>query len=224
MLDVALRDGIPHEVAWSTSRFEYLSAHPDEGRIFDAFMARMPDDRHDAVATSYDFSAAAKIIDLGGGNGETLRRVLARFPKPRGLVFDREDVVAAIPAEARLNGRIDVEHGSFLTRVPSGADMYLLIRVLHDWSDEDCVRILGNCRAAMSSSSRLLIVEQMLNPDPARGHPLAYLLDVQMMAMFGSARERTQAEFEELLAASGLSLVTLIPTASAVSILEVAPQ
>ena len=76
----------------------------------------------------------------------------------------------------------------------------------------------------MSSSARLLIVEQILNPDPARGHPLAYLVDVQMMAMFGSARERTQAEFGELLAASVLSLVNLIPTASAVSILEVVPQ
>ena len=80
VLDVALSGGIPHQVAWNASRFEYLSQHPDEGRIFDAFMARMPDDRHNAVATSYDFSAAAKIIDLGGGNGETLRRILARFP------------------------------------------------------------------------------------------------------------------------------------------------
>lgn len=224
LLDVALRGEIPHQVAWNASRFKYLSEHPDEGRVFDAFMARMPDDRHNAVASSYDFSAAAEIVDLGGGNGETLRRILARFPKPRGLVFDREDVVAAIPAEARLNGRIDVEHGSFFDRVPSGADVYLLIRVLHDWSDEDCVRILANCRAAMSSSASLLIVEQILNPDPASGHPSGYLLDIQMMAMFGTARERTQAEFGELLAASGLSLVNLIPTASAVSVLEVVPQ
>ena len=224
VLDVALGGRIPHQVAWNASRFEYLSEHPDEARVFDAFMARMPDDRHNAVAITYDFSDAALIIDLGGGNGETLRRVLSRFPKPRGLVFDREDVVAAIPPEARLNGRIEVEHGSFFDRVPSRGTIYLLMRVLHDWGDEDCVRILATCRKAMSSSARLLIVEHILNPDPAIGHPPSYLIDIQMMAMFGSARERTQAEFGELLAASGLSLVKFIPTASAISILEVVPQ
>ena len=223
-LDVALTGEIPHQAAWNTSRFEYLREHPDEARIFDAFMAHSFDDRHNAVATAYDFSGGALITDLGGGNGEALRRILSRFPTPRGLVFDREDVVAAIPPAARMDGRIDAEGGSFFDRVPAGADFYLLIRVLHDWSDEDCIRILRNCRAAMSSNERLLIVEQLLEPDPTLGHPSGYLIDTQMMAMFGSARERTEAEYGELLAAAGLTSSRLIHTASAVSIIEVVPQ
>lgn len=223
-LDAALSGGIPYQAAWNTGRFQYLREHPDEARVFDAFMAHFPDDRHNAVAAAYDFSGAALIIDLGGGNGEALRRILARFQTPRGLVFDREDVVAAIPQAARSDGRISVEGGSFFDRVPAGADIYLLVRVLHDWPDEDCVRILRNCRAAMSLKARLLIVEQILEPDPAQGHPAGYLVDTQMMAMFGSARERTQAEFGELLAASGLTSVRLISTASPVSIIEVAAQ
>jgi hypothetical protein len=223
-LDVALCGGIPHEAAWNTGRFQYLREHPDEARLFDAYMARFPDNRHPAIANAHDFSGAELIADIGGGNGELLRQILRRFPKPRGLVFDREDVVAAIPASARLDGRIDLQGGSFFDRVPAGADLYLLVRVLHDWSDEDCLRILRACRAAMSEKARLLIGEQVLEPDPTRGRPTDYLVDMQMMAMFGSARERTEAEFDGLFAASGLERVALIRTQSPVSIIEVAAR
>lgn len=219
-LDAALVGGIPHQVAWHTGRFQYLREHPDEARDFDGFMANFPDHRHQAIAASHDFSDAALIVDVGGGNGETLRQILARFPKPRGLVFDRDDVVAAIAPQARSGGRIGVLGGSFFDRVPEGADIYLLVRVLHDWSDDDCLRILRNCRAAMAGDARMLIVELILEPDPSVGRPLGYLLDIQMMAMFGSARERTAAEFEALLQACGLALDRIGATGSPVSIIE----
>jgi len=223
VLDAALAGDTPHQVAWDMSRFQYLREHADEARNFDAFMANFPDHRHQALAAAYDFSVAQMIVDIGGGNGEALRRILARFPAPRGLVFDRDDVVAAIAQEARAGGRIDVQGGSFFDLVPGGADIYLLVRVLHDWSDDDCIRILRNCRAAMARSARLLIVEQILEPDPALGRPSGYLVDTQMMAMFGSARERTKSEFGELLQASDLRLERVIETASPVWIMEVVP-
>lgn len=220
-LEVALQGGIPHEAAWGVGRFQYLKEHPEEARQFDLFMANFPDNRHAALAAAYDFSGASLITDIGGGNGEALRQVLGRFPEPRGLVFDRPDVVKAVPLASRLGERIGVEGGSFFAGVPTGADIYLLVRVLHDWSDEDCIRILRSCRAAMDFDSRLLIVEQLLEPDPKRGRPTSYLVDTQMMAMFGSARERTKSEFDELLAASDLSAQRVIATTSPVWIIEV---
>jgi hypothetical protein len=96
----------------------------------------------------------------------------------------------------------------------------MLMRVLHDWSDEDCLRILRACRAAMQPGARLLIGEQILDPDPARGRTTDYLLDIQMMAIFGSARSRTEEEHCALLRQSGLELQRVVPTASPVSILE----
>jgi hypothetical protein len=222
-LDAALQGEVPHRRAWGTGRFEYLRDHPDEARAFDHFMACFPDNRHDIIAESYDFSTTKLIADIGGGSGETLRRILSRVPTPKGLLFDRADVVNAVPSEALLEGRICVEGGNFFERVPAGADLYLLIRVLHNWPDGDCVRILQSCRLAMRPDARLLIVDQLLEIDPARGQPTDYLVDLQMMAMFGDARERTRAEFERLMAASGLSLVRVIPTACAVSIIEIAP-
>jgi hypothetical protein len=222
-LDAALTDGIPHQVAWSMGRFDYLRRHPDEARTFDEFMAHFPDDRQQALANAYDFSAAGLIADIGGGNGEALRRILGRFSGPLGLVFDREDVVAAIPDAARMQGRITVEGGNFLDRIPRGADIYLLMRVLHDWSDVDCRTILRNCRAAMESDARLLICEQILEPDPARGNPFLYLVDIQMMVSFGTARERSEAEFKTLLNETGFAFQRLIPTLSQVFIVEAVP-
>ena len=73
-------------------------------------------------------------------------------------------------------------------------------------SGDDCIRILRNCRTAMNRNARLLIVEQIIEPDPTIGRSTGYLVDTQMMAMFGSARERTEPEFRELFGSSGFAL------------------
>ncbi len=220
MLDVAMTGGIPFEAAWDTGRFAYLRAHPDEARVFDAMMANAPDNRHAAFAAAYDFSCARLIVDIGGGNGAALRHILSQFATPRGLVFDVDHVIAAITPDAMTQGRMTAQGGNFFEAVPAGADIYMLIRVLHDWSDEDCVRILRSCRAAMGADARLLLGDLILDPDLAHGRPVSYLSD---MAMFGSARERSEAEFRDLLAASGLALLRVIPTTSPDSIIEVGP-
>jgi hypothetical protein len=222
-LDVAMTGGVPQIAAWNMGRFEYLREHPDEARRFDAMMANFPDNRHAAVAAAYDFSSTTLIADIGGGNGAALRHILARFPAPHGLLFDRDHVIGAVRDADLLNGRIGLASGSFFDDVPRGADVYMLIRVLHDWPDEDCRRILRVCRRAMAPDAVLLIGDQILEPDPARGRPTDYLVDTQMLAMFGSARERTEGEFAGLLSESGFRLRRVIPTQSSVCIVEATP-
>src|SRR5690348_3004894 len=108
--------------------------------------------RHDshsaAVAAAYDFSRASVIVDVGGGSGAVLRHILSQHPTPRGVLLDRDDVVRSIQSFDLLAGRIEVVGGSFFDAIPHGGDIYLLIRVLHDWSDEDCLRLLDGCRTA----------------------------------------------------------------------------
>lgn len=222
-LDVALAGGVPHQAAWNMSRFDYLRVHPDEARIFDRAMASFSDNRHAAIAASYDFSAARLIADIGGGDGASLRHVLARSPLPRGLLVDRPDVVGAVTPDDLMHGRIETRGANFLEGVPAGADIYMLIRVLHNWSDDDCLIILRNCRAAMADSAILLIGEYILEPDPMLGSQISYLTDMQMMAMFGPAGERTESEFRALLTNAGLMLRRVIPTGSLVSIVEAIP-
>jgi hypothetical protein len=222
-LDVALQGQSPHEAAWQMSRFAYLKQHPEEARVFDDMMAHFPDDRHSAIAAAYDFSNAKLIADIGGGNGAALRAILARTPNARGLVFDRPDVVVNLSRAHLLDGRIVTEGGDFLAHVPQGADVYLLIRVLHDWDDANCCRILKQCRAAMGPSSTLLLGEELLEPNPDHGHPTAYLIDTHMMTMFGQARARSEDEFKSLLTQSGFGLNRIIGTSSSVSLVEANP-
>ena len=100
----------------------------------------------------------------------------------------------------------------------------MLIRVLHNWPDVDCLRILQACRTVMEPQALLLIGDQVLEPDPARGQPASYLVDTQMMTMFGTARERTRDEFANLLSEAGFTLRRVIPTPSPVWIVEATPS
>lgn len=125
--------------------------------------------------------------------GVSLRHNLARSPATRGLVFDREDVVASLTPQDLMHGRISALGGSFFDGVLGGADAYLLIRILYSWSDDHCLRILRACRAAMGSDAVLPLGEELLEPDPARGKGTGYLIDVQMMTMFGHARARSES-------------------------------
>ena len=118
----------PHEAKWGMSRFEYMSKHPDEGRIYDARMAGSSGNRQQAIADAYDFTNISHLIDVGGGNGELLRAILAaRHPQVLGTVYDRPHVLCRlIPPDASMDGRLNVRSGDFFVEIPTGADAYLL--------------------------------------------------------------------------------------------------
>src|SRR5262249_7254070 len=126
------------------------------------------------------------------------------------------DAPALIQARG-LTDRVKIEGGSFFEKVPSGGDAYLLSHVIHDWSEEQCLTILGNCRRAMNRSSRLLIIEMVLPPGNAP-HP-GKLLDMMMLVGPGG-QERTEQEYGALLAKADLRLTRVVPTESPVSVVE----
>jgi hypothetical protein len=203
--------------------FDYLTKHPDEAKQFSETMVGFHGMEPPAVAAAYDFSSLGKIVDVGGATGHMISTILARHPKPQGVLFDLPHVVADAPALLASRGmtsRVSIEAGSFFEAVPAGADAYILSHIIHDWSEEKCLTILGNCRKAMKASSRLLIVEMVLPPGNAM-HP-GKLLDMVMLAIPGGT-ERTEAEYGALLAKAGLKLSRVVPTASPVSVVEAMP-
>ena len=101
----------------------------------------------DAVVAAYDFGAFSSLVDVGGGRGVLLDAILRTAPSSRPSLFDRPAAVEA--ARAFLGERASCVVGDFFESVPAGADAYLLSRVLHDWDDEDALRILRVCREAM---------------------------------------------------------------------------
>jgi hypothetical protein len=218
-LSHALRTGEPGFVPAHGCRFwEYLASHLQEAASFNETMARVSALRDAVLAGAYDFGAVQRLVDVGGGHGGLLCALLARHPHLQGVVFDLPSVVEGARErllKAGLGDRCEAIAGDFLEAVPPGGDAYLLSWILHDWDDETALRILVNCRAAMSDAARLLVVELVVpaadDPAPAPGVVrLVKQTDLEMLAVVGG-RERTAAEYGELLARAGLSLGRILP-------------
>jgi hypothetical protein len=176
--------------------FDYLAAHPEDARTFDGAMAAGSSFFAEVPAV-YDFSGVSTVVDVGGGRGALLAEILLANPGVRGILYDSEHVVEAAGAfleKAGVADRCQRVGGDFVESVPPGAEVYLLSRVLHDWTDEQCHTILRNCRDAMAPGARLLIIERVIHDHPT----LALDWDVQMMMVTGG-RERTREEYAALL-------------------------
>jgi hypothetical protein len=203
--------------------FDYLAQHPEDASIFSEAMVGLHGAEPPAVAAAYDFSPFGTVVDVGGATGNMLAAILARYPEPRGLLFDRPHVVADATRLLKANGivdRVTIEAGDFFQTVPTGGDAYILSHIMHDWNDEQCLTILGHCRKAMKPDARLLIVEMVLPPGDAP-HP-GKILDMVMLVLIGG-QERTEAEYAHLLDKAGFRLNRVVATPSPVTVLEAVP-
>lgn len=202
--------------------FEYLQGHPARAEVFDLGMAAFSDSENAPIAAAYDFSAYSRVMDVGGGHGGFLVEVLKNHPTVHGILYDQAHVArgARRLAEGGVVARAEVVSGNFFESVPRGADVYIVKRVLHDWDDEKCVKILKHCRAVMPPHGRVLVIDAVLAAGNAPD--FAKVVDLMMMSV-STGRERTEPEFRALYAAAGLELTRVIPTPSMLSIVEGAP-
>jgi hypothetical protein len=211
------------EKAWGMPVFDYLEQHPEEASRFSDAMIGIHGGEPPAVAAAYDFSRFGTIVDVGGATGNMLAHLLARHPSPKGVLFDRPHVVRDAPkliAARGMTDRIAIAEGNFFEHVPSGGDAYILSHIIHDWSEEQCLTILGHCRRAMKPGSVLLIVEFVL--PPGNTPHFGKLADMVMLAIPGG-EERTEKEYAELLGKAGFTLRRVVPTESPVGIVEAVP-
>jgi hypothetical protein len=158
------------------------------------------------------------LVDLGGGFGGLLLAVLLARPGLRGVLFDRDPVlVGHVLGQLGADDRWEAVGGDFFDSVPA-ADFYLVKNVLHDWTDEECVRVLSNCRRAMNDGAKLLIVELVL-PEGNEPH-YGKVLDLFIMLLLPGL-ERTRAEYERLVGRAGLRVTRVLPTPGSYSLIEV---
>jgi hypothetical protein len=204
--------------------FDWLAANPEDASLFNETMVGIHGAEPPAVAAAYDFTKFKTIVDVGGGTGNLLTTILAKYPESRGVLYDVPHVVrdaTAVVTAKGLADRITMEGGSFFERVPAGGDAYLLSHIIHDWSEGQCLTILHNCRRAMHKTSRLLIIEMVL-PAGDAPHP-GKILDMMMLVGPGG-QERTEQEYGELLTKADLRLNRIVPTESPVSVVEATLQ
>lgn len=234
LLDAVQTGRTPHDDVHGTTFFERMSDSEKSG----SFAARM--DLSAAglgteIARLDSICNARTVVDVGGGHGGLLIQLLRAQPSLRGVLFDRPAMIEgarkAIEA-AGLHDRCELVAGDFFQSVPQGGDVYLLSWILHDWNDEQALRVLRACRAAGGNDARLLIVEVLL---PPRATALIatntaviadpFSIDLQMLLLTGG-QERTAAEYANLLNEAGYKLCETSTPVSArgASVMETQPQ
>jgi SAM-dependent methyltransferase len=199
--------------------FSYLAGNERAASLFHGTMREFSSREIAAILAAYDFSPFRNAVDIGGGQGALLAALLQAHPHLRGTVLDLEqtaDGARRLFVEAGVTDRARFVAGSFFDQAPAG-DIYLLKSVLHNWNDEDAVRILRYCRRAMAPDGRLLVIERLI--PPGNGPSEAKLFDINMLVVLGS-QERTEPEYAALLRAGGFELARLIPTESDMTLIE----
>ncbi len=200
--------------------FPYLAWNEEAAKIFNEAMTGGASADIAAITAAYDFSGIGRVVDIGGGHGSLIAAVLKANPSIRGTLFDQPAVVAGAQRLLEAEGvaaRCEIVGGDFFESVPSGGDVYTLKYIIHDWDDDRALRILRNLHRAMGAKSRILLIENVIAPgnEPSFGK----LVDIEMLVMAGG-RERTAQEFRALYAAAGFELTNIIPTQSALSLVE----
>ena len=227
LLDAVRLGGAAFEHVHGTGFFDFLAEQPERAARFQASMADRARREAADIVAAYDFGSYRRLVEVGGGEGVLLEAILASTSGLRGVLFDRPSVVEAAKARltaAGLAGHCEVVAGDFFASVPAGADVYMLSRVIHNWDDDDDVRILANCRRAMDATGTVLLADVVL-PPRAGDHPAAIRMDLHMLTLL-HGRERTADEHTDLLGAAGLRLVRIVPTGSpmGVSVIEAVPS
>jgi O-methyltransferase domain len=215
-LDTAVRTGQPAvATVVEGGLFGYLRAHPDEARLFHEAMAGKSYAQIGPIREAYDFSGFATIGDIGGGLGHLLKAVLEQAPQAQGVLFDLPQVVDQ--ARQAAHPRVSYVGGDFFKDPVPPCDAYMMMTVLHDWSDDESITILKNIKANAPRGARVLILEGVVQPD-ARNHFLLDL-DIEMLAMT-TGRERTEIEWNTVISGAGMRLVRVIPAGRWSSIVE----
>ncbi|MFE2294187.1 methyltransferase [Streptomyces sp. NPDC059452] len=222
-LDDSVRTGeIAFDTVFGTDFFSHLGRHPELSAAFNAAMSQATSETAAALPYAFDFGRYTSVTDVGGGDGTLLAGVLAAHPGLTGVVLDTAEGLAEAPdtlARRGLEGRCSLIAGDFFEAVPAGSDLYLLKSVLHDWTDDQAVTILSNCRKALPPGGLVLIVEPVLpevvdiTADAADGGA-TYLSDLNMLVNVGG-RERTRKDFATVCHRAGLTLTEVTPLTAA---------
>ncbi|TYJ40710.1 hypothetical protein E1A91_A04G160300v1 [Gossypium mustelinum] len=210
----------PFEVANGKDLWSYTEANPDFRELLNNSMGCKA--RLTVQATIEGcpevFDGVESLVDVGGGNGTALSLFVKAFPWIRGINFDLPHVVAV----AEKSDGIENVGGDMFMSIPK-ADAAFLMWILHDWDDEECIKILKKCREAIpEDKGKVIIVEAVLEEDK-EGDELGVarlMLDTAMMVITNKGRERTLKEWSYVLRQSGFKRFNVKPIRAVETVIE----
>jgi acetylserotonin N-methyltransferase len=167
------------------------------------------------VVSAFDLGRHRRLVDLGGATGHLAITACQRYPQLRAVVFDLPDAMALareIVQASSVAERIDVVPGDFFVDPLPEGDLYALGRILHDWSEERIVKLLGRVRQHLPTDGAVLIAEKLLDEDQ-RGPRWAQMQNLNMLTCT-EGKERTLSQYETLLKKVGFTEVRGCRTSS----------
>ncbi|KAG6596767.1 hypothetical protein SDJN03_09947, partial [Cucurbita argyrosperma subsp. sororia] len=164
-----------------------------------------------AVKYYNGFANLKQLVDVGGGLGLTLKIITSAYPSSKGINFDLPHVIQDAPSYP------GVEHvgGDMFEKVPNG-DAIFMKCVIHDWSDEQCVKLLKNCYAAIPDDGKVIVMEGVVPtvPETTDAAKAVIQCDILMMTQSIGGRERTRDEFKALATKAGFKHIKFVCSVS----------
>lgn len=200
--------------------FDFLGQDEDAGQVFHDAMTVTSEMVIEPVLAAYDFGPFRTVVDVGGGRGKLLAAILHQAPEARGVLFELQSVIPGacdLLVDEGVADRVNAVAGDFFESVPAGADAYVLKNIVHDWPEEKALEILRNVRNAMAPDGRVLLIEAVI-PE-GNGDHVSKWVDLEMLIQT-SGRERTAAQYADLLRRAGLEMTCVVPTIGPASIVE----
>ncbi|KVI04221.1 desmethylxanthohumol 6'-O-methyltransferase-like [Cynara cardunculus var. scolymus] len=215
--------GTTFKMTHGEEMFDFSHHNSEFNRIFNEGMSCSAKITLDVIISKYKngfLGLKGSVVDVGGGTGVAISEIVKTYPHLKGINFDLPHVISTAPTYDR------VTHvpGDMFNTIPPTETIFMKW-ILHDWSDEDCIKILTNCRKAISKEcGKVIIVEVVQNSteddffDDTR---LTY--DLVMFSHFSGGRERTESEWKKLLEEGGFCRYNIIKIPAIQSIIEAFP-
>ncbi|KAL9314948.1 hypothetical protein ACSQ67_020400 [Phaseolus vulgaris] len=191
-----------HSWVHGTHAFEYASLDSRFNKVFNTAMINTPLVMKKVLESYKGFEGIKRVVDVGGGLGININLITSKYPNIHGINFDLPHVIRDAPSYP------GVEHveGDMFENVPKG-DAIFMKWILHDWSDEHCVKVLKNCYDAIPDDGKVIVVEAILPQIPENNdvYKTVAQMDVAMMTQNPGGKERSEEEFMKLARAAGFS-------------------
>ncbi|KDO41090.1 hypothetical protein CISIN_1g018681mg [Citrus sinensis] len=201
--ETIIEGGVPFDRVHGTHAFEYLGLDPRFNEVFSTAMYNHTTLVIQKILEAYKgFEHIKQLVDVGGSLGNTLKAIISKYPHIEGINFDLPHVIQHAPEYP------GVKHvgGDMFRNVPNG-DAILIKWILHDWSDEHCLKLLKNCHKSIHEGGKVIVVESVLPelPETSTHSKINFLGDVLVMTQYPGGKERTKHEFMTLATGAGFS-------------------
>ncbi|MGC1306969.1 MAG: methyltransferase [Phormidesmis sp.] len=228
VLPESLAQGVvPFELANGKGVYQYCYDNAWSKDTFIKAMSFLTGSQVDGLLDAYDFGQYAKVMDVGGGQGGLISSIVKRYGC-KGILFDLADVTETARDYMNAQGiepdAVEIKTGDVFEAIPRGADAIVMKHFISAWNDEDAMKILANCKQALPSSGKLVLLQSFVpdidEPKTEADGIMPGIFAVQINVATPGGGWRTKKQFQTLFENSGFRLERIIQTSNSLSGME----